>query len=290
MMEFIAQILSPIIRAIYNVTNGNYVLALVLFTLIVKILMLPLSIKQQRSMMAQQRIQPKVAALQEKYKDDREKLNEETIKLYEKEGVSPTGGCLPLLIQFPILIGLYRIIQRPLTYILALPAASIVEKINENAGAFDAPFLAATGNTAAVEAGSLTLEQFSKYAYNIEIAVANKLDMIDFNLFGINLAETPEFNKISALWILPILAAASTFLSTYVTKWMADAKAKKEGKDVKKKDPQQGQPNMTMMNIMMSGMTLMFGFSLPNALAFYWVISSVLGIAQQAALKKFIKD
>ena len=90
-----------------NYFFGNYGVALIIFTIIVRAIMLPLNIKQQKSMRKTQIIQPELEKIREKYKNDSQKQNEETMKLYKKSGVNPMGGCLPLLIQFPVIIGLY---------------------------------------------------------------------------------------------------------------------------------------------------------------------------------------
>src|SRR5688500_10691403 len=90
-----------------------YGVAIILLTLAVRILLLPLSIKQTRSQREMQRIMPEIKVIQKKHKGDRQKINEETMKLYKEHGVNPLGGCLPLLMQFPILIALYYVIRFP---------------------------------------------------------------------------------------------------------------------------------------------------------------------------------
>ena len=100
-----------VIMSIYNLVN-NYGVAIILFTILVKLLLLPLNIKSQKAMKKQQKIQPLLAELQKKYANDQQKLQQETMKLYKENNVSMMGGCLPLLIQMPILIALYRAIQR----------------------------------------------------------------------------------------------------------------------------------------------------------------------------------
>ena len=94
----------------------NYGLAIILLTIAVRVLLLPLSIKQTRSMREMQRIQPEVKKIQAKHKGDRQKMNEEMMALYKEHGVNPFGGCLPLLMQFPVFIALYRLISTPLGY------------------------------------------------------------------------------------------------------------------------------------------------------------------------------
>ena len=108
----------------------NYGLALILFTIITKALQLPLAIKQQKSMMKTAIFKPQMEALQRKYKNNREKLNEEMMKLYEKEHYNPMSGCLPSLISFPILFGMIDVVYKPITHIIR-PGSDIIEKATE---------------------------------------------------------------------------------------------------------------------------------------------------------------
>ncbi|MDQ3953474.1 MAG: YidC/Oxa1 family membrane protein insertase [Actinomycetota bacterium] len=94
----------------------SYGLAIILLTLAVRLVLLPLSIKQTKSMREMQAIQPEIKRLQAKHKGDRQKMNEELMALYKEHGVNPFGGCLPLLMQFPVLIGLFYVIREPLKY------------------------------------------------------------------------------------------------------------------------------------------------------------------------------
>ncbi len=106
-------ILNPfvtLITLLYSMLGNNIVLAIVVFTILIRVLTYPLTIQQQRSMRAQQEVAPKLKKLQEKYKNDREKLAQEQMALYKEAGVNPLGGCLPMIIQFPILIALYQAI------------------------------------------------------------------------------------------------------------------------------------------------------------------------------------
>jgi YidC/Oxa1 family membrane protein insertase len=106
-------ILNPfvtVITLLYSILGNNVVLAIVVFTILIRVLTYPLTIQQQRSMRAQQEVAPKLKKLQEKYKNDREKLASEQMALYKEAGVNPLGGCLPMVIQFPILIALYQAI------------------------------------------------------------------------------------------------------------------------------------------------------------------------------------
>ena len=110
-------ILNPFITTLtvlYQVLFHDVVLSIIVFTILIRLLTYPLTAQQQRSMRAQQELQPQIKKLQEKHKNDKEKLNQETMKLYKEQGINPLGGCLPLIIQLPILIGLYQAITHAL--------------------------------------------------------------------------------------------------------------------------------------------------------------------------------
>src|SRR5699024_9813531 len=109
-------LLGKLLYAIYSITQ-NYGLSILAFTVVVKVILLPLALKQTNSMNRMQEIQPKLKALQEKYKNDKEKLNQKMMELYKEHNYNPAGGCLPLLVQFPILIGLFRVLQDPQRYV-----------------------------------------------------------------------------------------------------------------------------------------------------------------------------
>lgn len=115
-MEFLYQIFGWMLFQIYEIVH-NYGLSIIIFTIFMKVLLLPLNIKQTKSMKDMQRLQPELQKLNKKYKNNKEKLNEETLKLYKTFKVNPAGGCLPLLLQFPILIGLYQTLLQPETWV-----------------------------------------------------------------------------------------------------------------------------------------------------------------------------
>lgn len=95
---------------------GNYGISIIVFTIVVKLLLVPLTIKQTKSMKSMQEIQPKIKEIQAKYKNDQEKMNQKMMELYKEHNINPFGGCLPLLIQFPIIIGLFTVLRNPMNY------------------------------------------------------------------------------------------------------------------------------------------------------------------------------
>lgn len=251
----ITQPLGYIIKVIYELFGNNYGVSIIMFTILVRVLLLPLSIKQHKAMAKTQKIAPLTAELQRKYKNDKEKLNQEMVKIYQKNNINPLGGCLPLLIQFPILIGIIQVIYRPITYILKQDATALAAKLP----------------------GIVTQKSSL-----VEIAVAKSLNLINFNFMGIDLSAMPKddpFNII--IWIIPLLATAATYLSGKFTQAAA-------GNSNMPQNDQAQQMNKSMTTVMPI-MTLFFTYTLPVAAALYWFISSAIQTLQQVLLNKFVK-
>lgn len=114
-LRSISQPLGALLRLIYQVV-GNYGLSIIIFTILVKLALIPLTIKQTKSMKKLQDVQPKIKEIQEKYKNDAETMNRKVMEIYKEENINPFGGCLPLLIQFPIIIGLFNVLRDPLSF------------------------------------------------------------------------------------------------------------------------------------------------------------------------------
>lgn len=294
-----------IIEHIYNLV-ANYGLAIIIFTIIIKMILIPLNIRSQKAMRKQQKIQPIIAELQKKYANDQEKLQREMMKIYKENNISMTGGCLPMLIQFPILIGLYQVIQRPLSYLIGVnwgeltdaanPVVAEVYRLRDamvNLGYNLGNYAEAT-----VEMIKKTGQiQLSKWA---EIVGANGSALegvsggthpwvINFNFLGLDLSNAPSaaFSKIMALdfsdWsiiallAIPLLAVVASVISMKVTQAQS-------GQNKTNSDNNQAAQMSKTMNLMMPVMTGFFTITLPAGLGLYWIISSVVQIAQQLAL------
>ena len=125
MIDFISGILGGIIRLIYSVVGNNYLIALLIFTFLTKLILFPLMLKQLKSTAGLQKIAPEDKKLREKYKDNPVKLNEELTKLYADNKISPLGGCLLPIIQIPIVIAMFFVVKQPLTYIAQMDKSEI---------------------------------------------------------------------------------------------------------------------------------------------------------------------
>ncbi|MCI5970596.1 MAG: YidC/Oxa1 family membrane protein insertase [Oscillospiraceae bacterium] len=264
-----------VLNFIYGFVN-NYGVALIIFTVLVKLILLPLSAKQQKSMVKMQQVQPKLKDLQDKYKNDPQKLQQEQMKLYKEHNVSPAGGCLPMLIQMPILFCLYQVISYPLTFMLQMSASE-------------------SWALAMQYASDITSKNFNSAA---QIIAATKSGLIDFELFkGFDLSLVPwqGITNPNVLWIIPIFAGLTTFLSSYITMNTSNNKREKKEDEKPKRilnpeDTKQGgnadqaQAMNKSMMYFMPFFTGWIAFSYSAALGFYWSLSNVLSILQQMYL------
>lgn len=284
--------LGYIIELIYKLVQ-NYGLSIIIFTIIIKMLLIPLNIKSQKAMKKQQKIQPILAELQKKYANDQQKLQTEMMKLYKDNDVSMTGGCLPMLIQFPILIGLYRVIQGPLRYLLHINItdAAVVEKINKIVALMSEKFPQELGNYATYSAESLFKNaQIQLATWSEKVLDASEAWHINFNFLGLNLAEVPskaiscitrgDFSQVGtiALIIIPALAIFTTWLSMKQSQKMS-GQTQVQGEDATT------QMSKTM-NMMMPIMTGIFSFTLPSGMGIYWIAANIIQMVQQFILNK----
>ncbi len=262
----------------FNSWTGNYMLALLLFALLVKIILLPLSIMQQKNQIKGAKLRPKMMMIEKKYagRNDQvtlKKKQAEMMELQQKEGYSAFSGCLPLLIQFPIIIILYRVIQKPLTYVSHLGSylATIAEKIG---------FTASYKNS--------EIELISQIKQNMELAqegfaeaggtgaLADVLPKMSF--FGADLTMKPYFWSI--LLLIPVLNFAFGVLTMKLSKKLNGNMAQMTAQT------QDQKVSGGIMEWMMPVFSLWFAFILPSALGVYWIYQSVLGILQMLILAK----
>ena len=242
-----------ILKFFYDI-SGNYGVAIILFTLAVNIILLPLTWKQQKSTTKMQSIQPELKKIQQKYKNDKEKLNMEMMKLYKDNNINPMGGCLPLLIQLPVIFILYQIVYRPLTYMIgmepnAVEALKAAHKITD---------------------------------YSAEIKIAALESKVDFNFLGLDLSQTPSFNAFNWFWLIPLLAGVTTFALSWLTTRQSNArKAEKDG------DNSTADTMQTMTKIMPL-ITVWFAFNFPAGIGFYWIANNLFKMVQQVAVNKIL--
>ncbi len=305
---FITRPLGWIIQMIYSLVQ-NYGFAIVLFTVVVKLLLLPLQIKSQRGMKKQQKIQPVIAELQKKYANDKEKLQTEMMKIYKENNVSMTGGCLPLLIQFPILIGLYQVIQKPLSYLLNVDfkLQSVVDRISDVIAkmAADPAVGHAVEGLKGLEPVKLAEQiqkmyqiQFLTWTRYLEETVGGFSDwVLNFNFLGLDLSKNPSsgftalfsgsFDNLSTILLLliPVFAVLTTWLSMKQTQSISGNK--QPTSDAADDSANTMNAMSKSMNLMMPIMTGFFTITLPAAMGIYWITSSIMQMVTQYILNVY---
>ena len=292
MWHYIVMALGWIIKTIYDLVQ-NYGVAIILFTIVVKLLLLPLNIKSQKAMKKQQKIQPIMAELQKKYANDQQKLQQEMMKVYKENNVSMAGGCLPMLIQMPILVALYQAIQKPLTYMFNVPYKNILsDVVNKVVELAEKAGEKVTGSAEQFVSQLMSVDQIkiSSWAGQVE----GKLHewYINFNFLGLDLSKKPqnaiaylsdpmENLSVVLLLLIPILAIVSSFLQSKIT-------MKQSGQD-KNSGTDQAQSMNAMMKWMMPIMSGYFALILPAGIGLYWIVSGVVQIIQQLALNYYFE-
>ena len=271
MINFISSVLGSVIRVIYNLVGQNYLISLLIFTVLTKLLLFPLMLKQLKSTEGIQRIAPEDKKLREKYKDDPVKLNQEITKLYAENKISPMAGCLLPIIQIPIIIAMFYVVKQPLTYIAQMDQATM--------NTYTAQYLN-------VEPDQVT----DKIAKQYEINIAKEYNLMDLSITSkISLGDTPkdafskdETKRVSK-WTLtiPVLSLLFSYLSNFITTRLA----KKNNTANLSEDQAEMQKSM---NVMMPILSAYISFAWPLALGVYWLFGSILGIGQQFLIDKLM--
>lgn len=293
MFQFFANLFGYLLELLYNLVN-NYGIAIILFTLIIKLLLLPLSIKQQRTTKKSTELQEKMKAIQFKYKNDPEKMNKEIMDLYKTENMSPFSGCLTAIIQMLLLLSIFYLVRSPLTFMEKVP----VENINNYVGQ-----LQEEGKTISNVYPEIDLirEYSLLKEKNPEDPNIEKLNL-QMNFFGLDLSKIPQQNMSDyTVYIIPILYIISSFISIKMTT-MKQEKINKENKkniingntgEEEKEDNNEMDAVMQtnkMMSWMMPIMSISIAFVAPLGLALYWLINNLLMIIERLVLDKLIKD
>ncbi len=283
--------------------TGSYIVALLLFAITVEIILLPLAIKRQKTSIKQARLRPKEMAIQKKYagRNDqvtRQKMQQEIMEMHQQEGFNQFGGCLLLLIQFPIIIALYNIVVDPLKYVLRMSSESI-NIIREYITKGLEITVGNRGGTLELvskikELGLEGLEGLKNYsaegitgeasaaAYESLASVFDKLP--NFTIFGgaIDLGAIPDITKFNWLILVPVLTFVTYFLSMKITR-----KLTYQPTNVAADDKAMGCSN-TIMDLMMPLFSVYIAFVVPAALGVYWMFKSVISTVQTIALYKLM--
>lgn len=266
---------AALLRWMYSLT-GSYGIAIIMFSLILKLVLLPFQMKSKRSMIRMGRLSGKQAELQKQYANNQQKYQEELAKLYQESGVNPMSGCLWSFLPLFLLLPLYQIVYRPITHFMGLSDEAM--EIVRNA-ALTLGFDPSAGN-AAYEQISLT--EFVSSHWDSMKDTVDGLINVNFKFLGVDLSAIPTsiFGNFSFRWdiigllLIPILAAGIQFLFTFVmNKTNGQAQAQNA--------------SMKMMNLLMPLLSLWWCFTMPAAMGVYWFFNSFFSMIQEILMGKF---
>ena len=296
MFNMIAKPFGILLLWLYNLVN-NYGIAIFLFALVVKLILLPFQVKSSKSMMRMNALNEQVKELQKRHEGNPRKLQEETNKLYKEEHVNPMSGCLWSLIPFPILIALYQAIRFPMTVMMRVPAAlleeggALLSKLNEVG--FNT-YIESVGLTERTLSGyrELVQSQFISNNWAQFEGISEQLVHINYKFLGLNLGDMPKWNfflhcdwsDVSSwlpalgLFLIPIISAVLSWLQMKLSQKTQPSSGSNA----------QAAASMKSMNLMMPLVSLYIGFIMPAALGVYWIFTSVLATIQQIALNKIL--
>lgn len=285
MINFFSNIFGYVLNWIYLLVQ-NYGLAIIIFSVLIKILMLPLSIKQQRTLKINEKLQKEIKILQIKYKGNQEKINQETMELYKREKVNPLSGCFTIIIQFILILSMFYLVRSPLTYMKKIDNTRIEEQIkivketNENQNI----------NNSYPEIAIIRYLQENNMKEN---------DMyINMNFLGLDLSKVPQENlKDITVYIIPVLYVISSIISIKFTTNLSKSKNKEEVEENKdlisaKESKEMDQEEMAMqmnknMSLMMPILSVSISLLAPLGLALYWLINNIIMIIERLVLNKF---
>lgn len=280
MFNFFANIFGYILNFLYNLVN-NYGLAIILFTLLIKIIMLPLSIKQQKTLKKSSELQEKMKILQFKYKNDPEQLNREVMSLYKEEKMNPFSGCFSAIVQFILIISIFYLVKSPLTYMKKIEKPVLDNYISQ-----------------IQQEGKQISDFYPEIDIIREKGQENEDVKINMDFLGLDLSKIPQQNiNDYTVCILPALYIISSFISIRMTTAMTnknkqDKKLLSSSSEEVKEEINEVDTIMQtnkMMSWLMPIMSISIAFVAPLGLALYWLINNLLMIVERIVLNYIIK-
>ena len=295
MFQFFANIFGYLLSFMYGIIN-NYGLAIILFTVIMKIIFIPFSVKQQKTLKKSAKLQEKMKIIQFKYKNNPEKMNQEVMELYKTEKMNPFSGCLTAIIQIILLFSIFYLVRSPLTYMQKIPTENInqyVSQLQESGRAV---------STAYPEIDIIREYEFLK-EQNPDDEYIDRANL-EMNFLGLDLSKVPQQHLTDiTVYIIPVLYILSSFVSIRLSTSMQE-KTQKEAKDgvileettgkelvpEEKNEMDAIMQTNKMMSWFMPLMSLSVAIIAPLGLALYWLTNNILMILERLILNKVIKS
>ncbi len=280
MFDFFANAFGYVLNFIYNLIN-NYGLAIILFTILVKLILLPISIKQQRTMKKSAKLQEQVKSIQFKYKNDPEKMNQEMMSLYKAENMSPFSGCLSSIIQIILLLSIFYLVRSPLTFMRKVPTDTLNTYINQMK-----------------EEGKEVNNVYPEIDIIREKGKTNEDVKVNMEFLGLDLSQIPNQNITDyKVWVIPVLYIISSSISIKLTTALQQKNNKKkedviditEGKKEESNEVDMVMQTNKTMSWLMPIMAISIAFVAPLGLALYWLVNNILMIIERLVLDKILK-
>lgn len=296
-MNFFANLFGYLLNFLYNII-GNYGWAIIVFCIVIKLLMLPLAIKQQKTLKKNQKLQVKMKEIQFKYKNDPERLNQATMQLYQEEKINPFSGCLSGILQIVLLISIFYLVRSPLTFMKKIDQVTIEkystiikeEELTKGSQYPEIEIIREVPTLRNLENEKINSEELTKLETNM-------------NFLGLDLGQIPSENKSDwKVFIIPVLYVLVSFISMK-TSLNATGNNKKEEKNLLNEDNSKAEETDNAgdmqdvmaqtnknMSLIFPIMYLSIAIIAPLGLALYWLVNSILMIGERIILNKLIKD
>lgn len=285
MFDFFAKIFGYVLNLIYFLVK-NYGLAIIIFSILVKIAMLPLSIKQQKTLKKNEKIQKEMKILQIKHKGNQEKLNQEMMELYKREKINPFGGCFSVIIQMVLIIAMFMLVKSPLTYMTKVDKETInsqIDTIEQENGE----------NSISAQYPEMSIVKY------LQEKNLNENEMyINMDFVGLDLSKVPQENYADwTVYIIPVLYVISSVVSIKLTtKTTQKTQENKDNENSKqlineedKKEIDQAEMTAQMnksMSWMMPILSVSVSLVAPLGLALYWLVNNIIMIIERLILNK----
>jgi len=295
-MSFISEIFGYLLNWLYNFFN-NYGIAIIIFSFILRIILIPITIKQQKSMKKSAVLQAQMTEIQKKYKNNPEKLNQETIELYRREKMSPFSGCLTAILQLLIILSVFWLVSQPLTYMKKVDSGIIenyTNEMRESGYAQNNNYVQiAVIDYAENKYGEIDQQLVNETDETKKVELEAKRDEYDqlrlnMNFLGIDLSKVPTQNLQDwRVYVIPVLYVITSLISTKLTTLSQKKKKKlsnEEGKEEELEPMEQMQQMNNNMMYMIPVMSVMIAIVAPLGLALYWLISNVFMIIERIVI------
>lgn len=294
-MGFISELFGYVLNALYNLIS-NYGIAIIIFSVLLRLILIPITIKQQKTMKKSNEMQQEMKSIQAKYKNNPEKLNQETMDLYKREGLSPFSGCFTAILQLIIILSVFWLVSQPLTYMKRVQNSEIYKEYKTAVEADTSKSSykeIAIINKATEDYQNIVNELQNENVENREELENKKAQLeelrINMEFLGLDLSKVPTQSLNDwKVYIIPVLYVITSFISIRITTKTQISKSKNEEEKAPELESME-QMNKSM-SYMMPIMSISIAVIAPLGLALYWLVSNILMIVERLVINKFMSS